>query len=147
MQTQIFSNPLTAAIAVGSGDLLGHPDIPIQCVVAFVACFILSSILTMIVITSIPLKTLDSFYNLLGILTHLLFKPIVCAGVNIRKKLEACEERLLTLLLRRKLLKVNNPLEPVSKQGCEQRSENGTANTRANNVVIHKRVGWPNEKS
>jgi hypothetical protein len=27
MQTQIFSNPLTAAIAVGSGDWLGISDI------------------------------------------------------------------------------------------------------------------------
>ena len=147
MQTQIFSNPLTAVIAVGSGDLLGHTALSSQCVAAFVACFILSSILTMIVITSIPLKTLDRFFDGLTFCVKLALHAHVRVRLNLHKLLHAGEERLLARLLRRKLLSVDNPLKPVSQQSSQQRAENSTANARPKNVVIHKSGVWPNEKS
>ena len=92
------------------------------------SCFIISSIVFFFIAMSIPFKTLDSFYKRLSFMADLQFKAIACAGVNIRKKLEACEERLLALLLRRKLLKVNNPLKSVSKPCAEQGTKNGTSN-------------------
>jgi hypothetical protein len=101
----------------------------------------------MLVITSISFKTRDSFYKRLGVVAYLQFKAIIRACVNVRKKLDACEERLLALLLRRKLLKVNNPLKPVSKQCGEQGAENGAANTGKENIVCHKSVVWPNVES
>ena len=73
----------------------------------------------MLVLTSIPLKTLDRFFDGLTFYVKLALHAHVRVRLNFNKLLHAGEERLLARLLRRKLLSVDNPLEPVSQQSSQ----------------------------
>lgn len=97
----------------------------------FIGCFSVSYLLAGLIICSIPIATLDRFDKALTLRAKLKFKSCCRIANGFYNPLKACGKGILALLLRLKLLAMNNEVEPVGDKAAHQCAQQGTNGTRS----------------